>query len=524
MSHNLSKCLYHFLNYLKHPIDHNHLILELEKHPDYPSLLALSDVLSGFGFDNAAYKVNMSDLSNLSFPIIAYTTEKNSNFLVIKSVNKNNIIVTNERWKNKEVKLDKFQEIFTGIVLCISKTPSQIRREKTSERGYYYLTLSIIVALFLIFLFVTLINAPFFWFLTWQIFLLTCIKLTGTIISLLLINQSINSNSSITNKICIIGAKADCNAVLSSKAAKIFDGLAWSDIGFFYFGGTLAVMIFTGASPGIMQVLGIINFICMPYLFYSLYLQAYVIKRWCTLCCITQVLIWLECLPFFSYTHHSFKGVNFTGVAQIITYMLLPIVCWLLLKPILIKLNKSKELNRQLLKIKYNRQLFNNLLTTQLKHPLPDEEFSIVLGSNNPKHVIIIVSNPYCQPCSNAHLVLADWLKSREDLQLRILHVTNDKKSENPLKVARTMVALNEVLNRDEMQQALHAWHVQKKKNYINWSNVYADKINEIYFYKQDKQKIWCDMAKVEHTPSFFINGYALPKIYQIDDIKYLLD
>jgi protein-disulfide isomerase len=63
------------------------------------------------------------------------------------------------------------------------------------------------------------------------------------------------------------------------------------------------------------------------------------------------------------------------------------------------------------------------------------------------------------------------------------------------------------------------------KKDY----NVFADKyvLNGELEKQRDKlnaMKTWCDEVKIEFTPTFFINGYYLPKQYTIEDVKYFLE
>ena len=41
---------------------------------------------------------------------------------------------------------------------------------------------------------------------------------------------------------------------------------------------------------------------------------------------------------------------------------------------------------------------------------------------------------------------------------------------------------------------------------------------------KLNARKTWCDETKIEFTPTFFINGYKLPKNYKIDEVKYFLE
>ena len=40
--------------------------------------------------------------------------------------------------------------------------------------------------------------------------------------------------------------------------------------------------------------------------------------------------------------------------------------------------------------------------------------------------------------------------------------------------------------------------------------------------YKLDKMRDWCDKMEINFTPTYFINGYQLPEIYNLDDLKYL--
>jgi protein-disulfide isomerase len=33
----------------------------------------------------------------------------------------------------------------------------------------------------------------------------------------------------------------------------------------------------------------------------------------------------------------------------------------------------------------------------------------------------------------------------------------------------------------------------------------------------------WCQEIGIAYTPTFFVNGYQLPKMYKIEDLKYLM-
>ncbi|MDB5136130.1 MAG: Vitamin epoxide reductase family protein, partial [Mucilaginibacter sp.] len=34
----------------------------------------------------------------------------------------------------------------------------------------------------------------------------------------------------------------------------------------------------------------------------------------------------------------------------------------------------------------------------------------------------------------------------------------------------------------------------------------------------------WCDMAEVVATPTILLNGYRMPNLYQLPDLKYMLE
>ena len=53
---------------------------ELLKHPDYPSLLAISDVLHNFHISNAAINLPFENLKEIPIPFIAHTNSNGGIF------------------------------------------------------------------------------------------------------------------------------------------------------------------------------------------------------------------------------------------------------------------------------------------------------------------------------------------------------------------------------------------------------------------------------------------------------------
>jgi ABC-type bacteriocin/lantibiotic exporter with double-glycine peptidase domain len=209
---------------------------ELQKHPEYASLLAFSDVLDRFHVPNAAYRLEFDQLTQVPLPFIAYINRKD--FVVITQFNYKHVTLSNERWKNKTLTRDEFKKMYTGSVLIAEKHEDsgeanyekKHRKEQLeSLRMPVILAGTITILLTFLSLHTQYINT-----LSVQIGLLTLFKTAGLVTSVLLLTQSIDTKNPLIQKLCSSDNSKDCNAILSSKAAKINDVLSWSEMGFFY--------------------------------------------------------------------------------------------------------------------------------------------------------------------------------------------------------------------------------------------------------------------------------------------------
>jgi hypothetical protein len=85
-------------------------------------------------------------------------------------------------------------------------------------------------------------------------------------------------------------------------------------------------------------------------------------------------------------------------------------------------------------------------------------------------------------------------------------------------------MALNDLADKTIVRKALHDWYEQKQKNYDAWAKVYPVELKESEYYKIDRQHAWCELAEVTATPTMLLNGYRLPHLYQLPDLKYMLE
>ncbi len=94
-------------------------------HPDYPSLLSVSDTLEKYNIDTLAIKINAERLEEAPLPYIVQVEERNNPlFYVLTKIDKNTIAYYNENNKIFNETKDGFLSKWTGICLLVEKTES----------------------------------------------------------------------------------------------------------------------------------------------------------------------------------------------------------------------------------------------------------------------------------------------------------------------------------------------------------------------------------------------------------------
>ena len=95
----------------------NHYVKDtLLSHPDYPSLLAISDTLNTYGVNTLAVKVDAEKLKELPTPCIAQVTvQGRPSFCVLKEFSKDNkTVYTHVEHKTTTHTIADFLKMWTG--------------------------------------------------------------------------------------------------------------------------------------------------------------------------------------------------------------------------------------------------------------------------------------------------------------------------------------------------------------------------------------------------------------------------
>jgi len=498
-------------------------------HPDYPSLLAVSDTLQKFKIENLAINISEDKIHDILLPCLVQVKKDGASlFFVLNKISEKGIEYFDDKNKPIKVVKEQFFKIWTGICLLAEATEESgeidIEKKLFSKNLLYGLKIAIGLLLF------TWILINFFnseaitdFIPAIYIAIYTILKIIGLIFSGMLLWFDIDQfNPTLQNFCTGINEKINCNAVLNSKHSKLFkDTLSLSELSFAYFFGTLGFLLLQQFSYDTLYTLGIISFISLPVIIYSLFYQAFIIKQWCKFCIIIQGVLSLEILvSFFGNFYKS--NIQLNTIPILLVVLLLPLLAWKLIKPLL---NAEKETNmykRKFNKIKYNPVVLEGLLLKSKK--ISNSTIGLGISIFNPiaKYNIIKVCNPYCGPCANAHPVLEELVNTGK-INLQILFTAKSIDDKNGKPVSH-FLAIDEFYNKKKTQQALDDWYLADQKNYDVFARKYP--INgelKKQISKVEAMRKWCNAENITHTPSIFINGYELPREYSIEELKEIL-
>jgi uncharacterized membrane protein len=508
---------------------------ELESHPEYPSLLSVSDFLLAYKIDNMAVRIKASSLKDLTFPCVVPVVDSAGDEKLVlmnhadeKTVN----IFDTKTLEQVSLSLDDFQRIWTsGVVLIInsddavseSDYPTKLRKLRWTT----FVKVSV-PTIFIAFFIYSLINFSYQVNAGWRVAAHLLLSLLGALISAILVWYEIDRFNPLLRKICTAGHKVNCDAVIGSDYSHI-GSLSLSVLGCTYFTGNIVHFLVT--APGSESYFGIFQAVTSLLMILvvglSLYYQKVKIKQWCTLCLAVQAVLFTQFLivgslgvdsPVYSISSSATAIPGFF-VVYLLVYAAINFVS---------KFEKTRKSlkgeKRNVARFRRDPNVFNTLLAQQKKTIDETTDLGVVLGNLRPRVKIIKVCNPFCGPCAKAHKPIEEILDQFPDLQVQIIFTTSNQEPELRRRPVQHILAMNSMFAQDKIRHALDDWYLSENKNYDVFASKHPLDVDfSINDEKIDQMKSWCEKNNITHTPTFFINGHLLPDSYNIEDLKYTL-
>ena len=524
------------LRELNVPVTTATLTRELEEHPNYNSLLSISDVLNRFGVDNLAARFDGDKLSALPTPfIVQLKGMKNGRdyFSIVRKMEGDNVLYYDPAGYKWDVsKADNFLARYKGVALLAEagafageKDFEKKAREEQRKKGLYWLAV--------LFLPMVLCIMGITGFLrygasVWSSLSYGLLALAGALVGFLLLWYELDQHNPALQQICGVGKKANCGAVLQSGAANI-GGTSWSVIGFSYFAGSLLLLLFGGLQDRqALTVLSWLSVLALPYVFFSLYYQWRIVRQWCVLClCVQAVLVSQPVIFLASGWPGAFPltELNPGWLPLLLLAYGTPFIAAHALLPVFKKAKESKENKDNLQRLKHNPQIFDALLVKQKQLTVPADGLGIALGNPAAPHKIIKVCNPYCGPCARAHAPIEELLENNPHVQLQIIFTATNREGDTAAAPVKHLLAISEQSNGNEaaIKKGLEDWYLAEVKDYEKFAAKHPISGESKQEHKIDAMRQWCEQTGISFTPTFFVNGYQLPDIYSAGDLKHFL-
>jgi thiol-disulfide isomerase/thioredoxin/F0F1-type ATP synthase assembly protein I len=501
----------------------NYLKEEILSHPQFPSLLTISDVLEKYHISTLPLKVGKEKLDQIPMPCIVQVRVHGEEFFqTLSHIAEDSLAGYDETGKAFKVGREDFLNIWTGVVLAVEKNDDtaepgikeSIQREKIQ---------TFLIAGMVLF---ALIGVGFGWNdlmgtgygLAAAGFLL--LKLIGLGISGLIVWREIDKDNPLVQKLCSGGGKADCNTVLDNTNFKFSDAaISPGSLAFAYFFAGSFLLLTQIWSLSVLPTLAWLSLATLPVLVISFYYQALKLRKWCRLCLVLIGVLMLEMALAWAQQIYQYS-IGFPAVSSFAFLFIATLLGWIYMKPILDAKEDLHTYKRNLKKLKTDPIIFDNLLSRSKKLRYPTDGLGIILKNKSPKYQVIKLCNPYCGPCAKAHPEL-ERLVEAGSIDLQVIFVNNGNMDDLHARTISHFLAINSVGNPREMQEALDQWYTAEKKDYAVFADLYP--MNGELDQQQEKlqaMKTWCENEGITHTPAFFINGYELPKEYRIADIK----
>jgi protein-disulfide isomerase len=510
--------LFQYLEKEEITIDKKEFEFQVQSHPDYPSLIAITDTLHFFNIENGVLRVSNTEIELLPNRFIAFL-KNDKNEVEEYFVEKKGIYYYCTKNKNIEI-LDNDMLIacWSDIVLLVEKSEmEQINNKKNHSNWFLFI---IILGFF---------GATLFWFhLDWHSSLFFIFPILGVLFSVAALKDLFGTKSELLNKFCNLTNTTSCSAIVGSNKWAVFKYFNFSDLSLVFFSSQLfGLFLFqlsgtTTAFFGIQQLLLLAS---VTVILLSLYYQKFVEKKWCPICLVIIGIVLLELVYLVCYVPIVFVlslqslilfGFVFFSTTQV----------WYLLKKQLTQQKELKEFQLKGNRFMRNYEVFKNTLiaSTPIENT-PVQSGNILLGNVDASLKLTVITSPFCGYCNEAHSIIEEILQNHYDticFDIRF-NFNPENSEEKSKKIHQQLVAIYYEQGQEAFIKVLNNWFKnkdEKKLNIILIDKENESKINSIL----EEQFNWNQKNELSYTPAIIINQFIFPKQYERTELIHFIN
>jgi len=512
-----------YLTALNIPVSRRFFRKRVASHPDYPSLLSISDTLDQLGIPHGVARLEKEQLETLTFPYVLHMEKGNGEYLVV----------------NKEEDLNKRPDLlmdWSGIVLQ-AEAPEEMEDEENREWLGKEKAGRFVVGLLILSLLI-IIAAGWTPGFSWAAILVLVVAFAGTVVGYLLVAKDLGVKYDAVESFCNTGKKTNCDRVLRSDEATLFGHFALSDAVLSYFTAqliTVSLLIpLAGNAAPLWLALAVTSVLTLPVVAYSLYLQGIKFKTWCRLCLLVAVVLvvqaglfgWMPVSGVFSLADGSLWAAGLVAGNVLAVGALV-----FLLKARLKEGNEAEQEAAAANRIIFNPSVFTHLLLQQPQADCTPFEQELLIGNPKAPVQIIMAASLGCGPCKDGFEKAKRLVRMYPDqVNLSVRVSIPQQPNGNETDPGRYILGYwlrNIYGTKDpsgDTEKILQNWFEladlsQIREQYPLQTNGQDPELETL----ADRHAAWFGKAKIKGTPTFFVNGYKLPGQYRIEDLRHLI-
>lgn len=514
MSYKAYNFLFDYLKSEKITIDEVEFTYQLHSHPEFGSLLAISDTLKFFKIENAAFKIEPEQISELpdSFICEFKTDEirKELRFVQLK----NGEYTSYNNGKPSILPKNEFIEKFTGIVLLVEKGEEfQIEKPKNPKTSRFIITAII-----------SLMSFTFLFFNHRTSLLFFILAILGLYFSIQALNNVFGIESKIISLVCNNTTKTSCDLQQSNKWG-IFKIIDFTDISLIFFSFQIISLLLFNLTDQQYQYLklnSILLGLSLPAIITSLFYQKFIVKKWCPICLFIISILTIQIILTVFLTNDLttiVSNINFFLSAIFVMFSMF--LGWHSIKEVLLSQKELKEHKLKSVRFMRNYNIFESVLKTSEKLDFPSTN-KIVLGDPKSNLTISLFSSLTCAPCKRTNEIFEKILKNHKDIKIDIyFNVNFEFADKTKLQLYRGIINTFLLHGANRFRQL--STEIHQTHNYDLFNRMEFKNLTEIDSILKFQRNV-CVSKNILYTPAIFINGYKFPQWYEPEQLDYLIN
>ena len=484
-------------------------------HPNYPSLQCVSDALDSWKVRHVVVKLSLEKLRALDVPVIAHL--KKREYVWVTRITDSKVHYRGASGKEKTWGYDRFEQEWSGVALAIEDLTDagEANYKKEIKEGIFkgFIASSFAVLLIVLMCFSWTNDTQTSFLPKLLLFIFNAI---GCYISYILIRQEKRQSSALSNKFCKIGKHIDCREVTSSQYSSFLNFISWAELGAVCFGSMLFWVAITPLSNDCLSPLWWFSLLVLPFTLWSLFVQAFIIRKWCLFCCSVVLLLWTNAAVLTVF----YSPPAIITIPNTALWALLFIACLAVVLELSKTIGQKEQLyaqQRETAKIKYD------ILTMQAQ--LLDTTYTIDnigFAWSNPgsAHDIGLYVSTACSHCGKAVQELKRLTDIYPGISFRLIYAVNPDNPDNESNViVRHFINLYKTMDKNAFFDMLDAWYSTLNKKLEALQQTYpvpsvqnnTEEMDVLYQFNQQ--------SKISYTPAILLNGQLFSKLYSYTDL-----